>query len=116
LQGTSEPTRADDGKAKDAPMGAIRDPVTLFFYQQHGMLTMPAIQALYQNIETERLYGLLTIFQEEKLEGYHEFVKKHGLLNDLSAENCIHHLRILSPCSLAAEHEEIPYATVVQTL
>jgi hypothetical protein len=58
----------------------------------------------------------LTIFQEEKLEGYHEFVKKHGLPNDLSAENCIRHLRILSPCSLAAEHEEIPYTTVVQTL
>jgi translation initiation factor 3 subunit M len=101
--------------AKDAAMGAIRDPVTLF-YQQRGMLTMPAIQALSQNTETERLYGLLTIFQEEKLEGYHEFVKKHGLPKDLSAENCIRHLRILSLCSLAAEHEEIPYATVAQTL
>lgn len=31
--------------AKEAAIGAIRDPVTLFI-QQRGMLTMPAIQAL----------------------------------------------------------------------
>jgi translation initiation factor 3 subunit M len=101
--------------AKDAAMGAIRDPVTLF-HQQRGLLTMPAIQALSQNTETQRLYGLLTIFQEEKLEDYHEFVKKNGLPDGLSAENCIRHLRILSLCSLATEHEEIPYTTVAQTL
>lgn len=31
--------------AKEAAIGAIRDPVTLFI-QQRGMLTLPAIQAL----------------------------------------------------------------------
>ena len=34
--------------AKDAAIGAIRDPVTLFM-QQRSMLTMPAIQALASN-------------------------------------------------------------------
>jgi translation initiation factor 3 subunit M len=101
--------------AKDAAMGAIRDPVTLF-HQQRGMLTMPAIQALSSKTETKRLYGLLTIFQEEKLEDYHAFVKENGLSDELSSEDCIRHMRILSLCSLAAEHEEIPYTTVAQTL
>ena len=34
----------------------------------------------------------------------------------LSADDCSRHMRILSLCSLAAEHEEIPYSTVAETL
>ena len=37
--------------AKEAAIGAIQDPVTLFI-QQRGMLTMPAIQALESNSGT----------------------------------------------------------------
>lgn len=37
--------------AKEAAIGAIQDPVTLFM-QQRGMLTMPAIQALKSNSGT----------------------------------------------------------------
>ena len=72
--------------------------------------------------DTKKLHGLLTIFQEGKLEDYNAFVKENGgeaaLLTPygLSSDDCVRYMRILSLCSLAAEHEEIPYATVAQTL
>jgi translation initiation factor 3 subunit M len=55
------------------------------------------------------------------LEDYHSFVKSNGgegVLAQwgLSSDECIRHMRILSLCSLAAEHEEIPYQVVADTL
>jgi translation initiation factor 3 subunit M len=68
------------------------------------------------------LHGLLTIFQEGKLDDFNAFLEKNGgesaVLTPygLQAEQCIRYMRILSLCSLATEQEEIPYATVVETL
>ena len=61
------------------------------------------------------------MFQEGKLEDYQEFIKSNGgesVLSqwDLSPGECTRNLRILSLCSLAAEHEEIPYTVVASTL
>lgn len=64
----------------------------------------------------------MTIFQEGKLEDYNAFVKENGgesavlVPYGLSSDDCIRFIRILSLCSLAAEHEEIPYSTIAQTL
>ena len=58
---------------------------------------------------------MLVIFLEGKLEEYRAFkgnLSKYGLDGD----ECTRHMRILSLCSLAAEHEEVPYATVASTL
>ena len=68
------------------------------------------------------MHGLLTIFQEGKLDDYNAFLKENGgepvilAPYNLSSEECIRYMRILSLCSLAAEHEEIPYSTVARTL
>ena len=35
---------------------------------------------------------------------------------DLPQEECIRHMRLLSLCSLATEHEEIPYDAIASTL
>jgi len=78
--------------------------------------------ALFTHTDTKKLHGLLTIFQEGKLEDYNAFVKGNGgeaaVLNPygLSADDCFRYMRILSLCSLAAEHEEIPYSIVAKTL
>ena len=61
------------------------------------------------------------MFQEGKLGDYHSFIKNNGgdaVLAQwgLSSEDCVRHMRILSLCSLAAEHEEIPYQVVADTL
>ena len=62
------------------------------------------------------------MFQEGKLDDYIIYVKENGgesaVLQPfgLSSEQCIHYMRILSLCSLAAEHEEIPYTTIAKTL
>lgn len=72
--------------------------------------------------DTKKLYGLLTIFQEGKLEDYNTFVKENGgeagVLEPygLSSDDCVRYMRILSLCSLAAEHEEIPYSAIAKTL
>lgn len=35
---------------------------------------------------------------------------------DINEENAIRHIRLLSLCSLATEHEEIPYSAIASTL
>jgi len=100
--------------AKQASIGAIRDPVSLF-QQQRGMLSLPAIKALGTKPDTKELYALLVIFLEGKLEDYRAFkgdLSKYGL----DSEVCTRYMRILSLCSLAAEHEEVPYDEVAKTL
>eukprot|EP00980_Cylindrotheca_fusiformis_P009159 scaffold1993_cov107-Cylindrotheca_fusiformis.AAC.3 len=104
--------------AEQAAIGAIRDPVSLFV-DQRSVLTLPAIQALQKN--SAPLFALLEVFQEGKLEDYQSFIQSNGgdsILSQwgLSPNECIRHIRILSLCSLAAEHEEIPYQVVATTL
>jgi len=102
--------------AKEAAIGAIRDPVTLF-QQQRSMLSSPAIKVLADKPDTKELYALLKIFQEGKLREYRAFNKDVSLSKyDLNEEDCIRHIRILSLCSLAAESEEVPYDVVAETL
>lgn len=104
--------------AKKAAIGAIQDPVSLFA-QQRKILSLPAVQALQE--KSAPLYDLLRVFQEGKLEDYQSFLKKNGgesILSqwDLSPADCTRYIRILSLCSLATEHEEIPYEVVARTL
>lgn len=47
-----------------------------------------------------------------KSNGGNSILSQWGLLPD----ECTRHIRILSLCSLAAEHEEIPYQVVANTL
>eukprot|EP00559_Dactyliosolen_fragilissimus_P007835 CAMPEP_0184862768 /NCGR_PEP_ID=MMETSP0580-20130426/7636_1 /TAXON_ID=1118495 /ORGANISM="Dactyliosolen fragilissimus" /LENGTH=479 /DNA_ID=CAMNT_0027360747 /DNA_START=45 /DNA_END=1484 /DNA_ORIENTATION=+ len=105
--------------AKAAATGAIRDPVTLF-REQGGMMTLPPIQALEDNSSTKPLHFLLKIFQEGKLEDYQSFLSTHteSALTDLSLDPsaCTYNIRLLSLCSLATEHEEIPYDAIASTL
>jgi len=124
IEGYTDVSETDaDGlaAAKDAAVGAIQDPVSLFM-QQRSMLSMPAIRALSNSDDTKVLHGLLTVFQEGKLEDYFSFVKANGGDDKvlapwgLSSEDCVRHMRILSMCSLAVEHEEIPYSSIAQTL
>lgn len=104
--------------AKQAAIGAIRDPVSLFV-QQRKILSLPAIQAL--EASEAPLFELLKIFQEGNLEDYNSYISTKGgdsVLAQwgLSADDCSRYMRILSLCSLAAEHEEIPYSVVADTL
>jgi translation initiation factor 3 subunit M len=73
-------------------------------------------------IATKPLYDLLEIFQTGKLEDFYVFLSSSPANKTtlqtfgIEQETCIHHLRLLSLCSLAAEHEEIPYAAIASTL
>lgn len=84
-------------------------------------VTSNFLTQLYCSYCTATLYALLKVFQEGKLEDYQSFIKSNGgesILSQwgLSSDECISHIRILSLCSLAAEHEEIPYQIVADTL
>jgi len=71
---------------------------------------------------TKSLYSLLEIFQEGKLQDFYNFLSDttHGeatlVTYGLDKEVCIRHMRLLSFCSLATEHEEIPYSAIASTL
>lgn len=115
---TSDVDKEGLESSQKAAIGAIRDPVSLFV-EQRNILSLPAIQSLKKN--SAPLLALLRVFREGKLEDYHSFVKSNGgdgalAKWGLSPDECIRHMRILSLCSLAAEHEEIPYQVVADTL
>ena len=105
--------------AKEAAVGAVRDPVTLFV-QQRMMMSLPAIQSLKENHAA--LYGLLQVFQEGKLADYQQYLQSNGgedkVLKPfgLDSDSSMRNMRILSLCSLAAEYEEIPYTKIAETL
>eukprot|EP00522_Entomoneis_paludosa_P012113 CAMPEP_0172445514 /NCGR_PEP_ID=MMETSP1065-20121228/5322_1 /TAXON_ID=265537 /ORGANISM="Amphiprora paludosa, Strain CCMP125" /LENGTH=440 /DNA_ID=CAMNT_0013196383 /DNA_START=98 /DNA_END=1420 /DNA_ORIENTATION=+ len=105
--------------AKEAAIGAVRDPISLFAHQRN-ILNIPSISALAQSEPI--LFGLLKIFQEGKLSDYEAFLQSKGgegaVLGkwNLDAEGCRRNMRILSLCSLASEHEEIPYQSIAETL
>lgn len=104
--------------AHQAAMGAIRDPIGLF-RQQRNLLGLPAVQALEK--DQPALLSLLKIFQEGKLSDYQAFLQKNGGPSvlaqwDLDPAACEKNMKILSLCSLAAEHEEIPYQVISDTL
>jgi PCI domain/eIF3 subunit M, C-terminal helix len=112
--------------AKEAAIGAIRDPIALFAHQRN-LLNQPAIQALGAADDSKdnnkMLFGLLKVFQEGKLQDYLDFIKTNGgneaaILQQwgLNPNQCQGNIRILSLCSLATEHEEIPYAIIAETL
>jgi translation initiation factor 3 subunit M len=66
------------------------------------------------------LLALLKVFQEGKIQDYFTFIESNGdgvfTRWGLSGDDCSRYMRILSLCSLAAEHEEIPYSLVAETL
>jgi len=102
--------------AKDAVVGAISDPITLF-NKQRGMLSWPGVVALKRDNGT--LVSLLEIFQEGKLDDFKPFIAKNKDIlkeNKLDLSSCTRHMRLLSLCSLAVEHEEIPYSAIAETL
>lgn len=107
----------DDGArtaAEKAAVGAICDPVTLF-NEQRCIMSLPPVAA----IKETSLYELLEIFQQGKLEDFQSFTTSNPSTlakYNISSEEAIRHMRLLSLCSLATEHEEIPYGAIASTL
>jgi len=102
--------------AKAAAIGSIRDPVTLF-YEQRIIMSLPPVAALKHS--DNDVYDLLEIFQQGKLEDFQSFIKANPNTlsnNNISEDDAIRHMRLLSLCSLATEHEEIPYDAIASTL
>jgi len=104
--------------AKNAAIGAIRDPLTLYT-EQNGMMVFPPIMSLKSDPVTSSLYILLKIFQEGKLEDFHSFVSQNGsTLSSLNLNtiDCTRNIRLLSLCSLSSEYDEISYDVIMDTL
>lgn len=103
--------------AKEAAIGAIRDPISLFSHQRN-LLQQPAIQALEKADPV--LHGLLQVFQEGMLSDYQTYVKSGEEIMlkryGLDPQLCQQHMRTLSLCSLAQQHEEIPFTLVADKL
>jgi len=78
-------------------------------------MSLPPVIAL----KDEDIYALLEIFQQGKLEDFQSFTKSNpNTLStyNISEQDAIRHMRLLSLCSLATEHEEIPYDAIASTL
>jgi len=83
------------------------------------LFSLPPYVGVITAAATKSLYELLRIFQEGKLDDFESFASSNpSAVTDagLSRETCVRHMRLLSLCSLAAEHEEIPYSAIGSTL
>ena len=102
--------------ATQAAIGAISNPVTLF-NEQRCIMSLPPVIAL--SSQKPDIHSLLSIFQQGKLEDFQSFLTSNPTTctdNNISEEEAIRHMRLLSLCSLATEHEEIPYDAIAKTL
>lgn len=102
--------------ATEAAIGAINNPVTLF-NEQRCILSLSPVIALKD--QKPGIHSLLSIFQQGKLEDFQSFIKSNPNTcaeYNISGEEAIRHMRLLSLCSLATEHEEIPYDAIAATL
>ncbi|CAM9257678.1 unnamed protein product, partial [Choristocarpus tenellus] len=101
-----------------------RQHLNIFFHSllsvlQHNLLGMAAVAQLEKDPKFAAVYQLLHIFSVEKLDAYMAFHKQHGVTlaeNKIDHDSCVSSMRLLSLCSLATEHEEIPYQIVAETL
>jgi translation initiation factor 3 subunit M len=121
MLGTYDESSVDEHaiqSATQAAVGAIRDPVTLF-NEQRCILSLPPVAALNNFPDTKPLYSLLSIFQQGKLDEFETFVQSNKSVMSsfqIDESEAIRHMRLLSLCSLATEHEEIPYEAIATTL
>ncbi|CAN0170756.1 unnamed protein product [Ascophyllum nodosum] len=99
-------------------IGAVRAPI-VSFTEQHNLLGMAAVAQLKEDPKYSAVYELLHIFSVEKLGEYLAFHEKNAKTladNQIDHDRCVSSMRLLSLCSLATEHEEIPYQVVADTL
>mmetsp|Transcript_29284 Transcript_29284/g.85419 ORF Transcript_29284/g.85419 Transcript_29284/m.85419 type:complete len:401 (-) Transcript_29284:43-1245(-) len=117
LNGVEVPPSEKTHVAK-AVVAAIRDPIVCFMERQH-ILGMTAVAQLEADPSLGKLYALLKIFSQGKLRDFLAFaeanaglLEQHGLVHS----DCVGSMRLLSLCSLATEHEEIPYTEIAKDL
>jgi len=87
--------------------------------QDVSLIHLPPVQQLKGDATYGKLYELLRIFVTDKLPAYtafyeanKEYVTSLGVDYAAAVEN----MRLLSLCSLALEHDQIPYQVVAETL
>jgi len=103
----------------DAITAAVFAIKTPEIHQCDELLEIAAIKQLESNPTHEKLFELLKLFAIDKLDSFTAFHEKNPeYLKSLgiSHEDCLKKIRLLSFASLAVEHNEIPYSTIVQTL
>jgi translation initiation factor 3 subunit M len=119
---TSVPVDAEEKKlAAKCMVGAVKSPIVCFM-ERHDILGLRGVAALKGDSEHGKLYDLLSIFSTGKLKEYMDFYsnmngaallsKYEGLDHNAIIDN----MRLLSMCSLATEHTEIPYESVASDL
>ncbi|CAM9603571.1 unnamed protein product [Ectocarpus sp. 6 AP-2014] len=99
-------------------IGAVKSPI-VSFTEQHNLLGMAAVAQLKADPKYSAVHELLHIFSVEKLGEYMAFHEKNAKTladNKIDHDSCVSSMRLLSLCSLATEHEEIPYQVVADTL
>lgn len=99
-------------------VGAIKTAVSSFT-QNESLIEFAAVKQLKGDSKHGKLYDLLQVFSTGKVTDFVKFHKDNGkYLADqgIDHDEALENMRLLSMCSLAAEHEEIPYAVIAETL
>jgi translation initiation factor 3 subunit M len=99
-------------------VGAIKTAVNSFT-QNESLIEFAAVKQLKGDSKYGKLYELLQVFSTGKVGDFTQFHKANGKYlaeQGICHDEALVSMRLLSICSLAAEHEEIPYAVIAETL
>jgi len=106
------------GVAVKGAVGAVKSPIVAFV-ERHNVAGLAPVAALQGDPEHGALFGLLDVFASGNLSAYRAFVKANPKVlakYTLDGDACVKHMRVLSLCSLATQHSELPYALVARDL
>lgn len=101
-------------------VGAIKSAVSSFT-RSESMIEFSAVKQLEgdSNEKYNLTFELLKVFTSGNVEQFIQFQKKNRSFLEaqgISQDEALTNIRLLSICSLASEHEEIPYAEIAKIL
>jgi translation initiation factor 3 subunit M len=99
-------------------VGAIKSAVSSFTTSE-SLIEFAAVKQLEGDGTYKRTYELLKVFSTGNVEEYTAFHKKNSAFmqeQGIEHETAMENMRLLSICSLASSHEEIPYAEIAKVL
>lgn len=106
--------------AAEGVIGAIQSAVSSFTTSE-SLIEFSAVKQLEgdSNETYKRTFELLQVFSSGNVEEYVAFHSKHSVFMEeqgIAHEKAMENMRLLSICSLASTHEEIPYAEIAKIL
>lgn len=106
-------------QAAKALVATVKTPANMMSADNGRIMELLAVAQLESDPKYKQLFELMRIFVADKLPAYMDFYSANkAFVDSLGVDHAaaVENMRLLSLCSLALEHKEIPYTVVAETL